>query len=88
MDLNTLGGYEISEFEHNGKSKTVLRTGSSSGNYIRNSGIAPRVAEFAEKSPCRCTGVLLSFWGSPEKPGLKNSLKTLQKLAYQENSLL
>ena len=28
MEISALDGYEIGEFEHNRKSKTVLRTGS------------------------------------------------------------
>ena len=83
MDLNTLGGYEIGEFEHNGKSKTVLRTGSGPAVIVMSEipGITPRVAEFGRKvSGGGCTAVLPSLFGVPgEKPGLKNSLKTLQK---------
>ena len=61
MDLNTLGGYEISEFEHNGKSKTVLRTGSGPAVIVMSEipGITPRVAEFGRKvSGVGCTAVL------------------------------
>ena len=76
MDLNTLGGYEIGEFEHNGKSKTVLRTGSGPAVIVMSEipGITPRVAEFGRKvSGIGCTAVLPSLFGVPgEKPGLKN----------------
>ncbi len=55
-------------FEHNGKSKTVLRTGSGPAVIVMSEipGITPRVAEFGRKvSGIGCTAVLPSLFGVP-----------------------
>tara|TARA_Y100000590_G_scaffold197338_1_gene224151 strand:+ start:3209 stop:4003 length:795 start_codon:yes stop_codon:yes gene_type:complete len=83
MDLSALDSYEIGEFEHSGKSRTVLRTGSGPAVIVMSEipGITPRVAEFGRRvSEIGCTAVLPSLFGVPgEKPGLRNSVRTLQK---------
>ena len=51
MEISALDGYEIGEFEHNRKSKTVLRTGSGPAVIVMAEipGITPKVAEFGRK---------------------------------------
>ncbi|MFL3011774.1 MAG: dienelactone hydrolase family protein [Acidimicrobiales bacterium] len=83
MELSALDGYEIAEFEHSGKSKTVLRIGSGPAVIVMSEipGITPKVAEFGRKvAGIGCTAILPSLFGVPgEKPTLGNSIRTLQK---------
>ncbi len=83
MELSALDGYEIGEFEHNRKSKTVLRIGSGPAVIVMAEipGITPKVAEFGRKvAGIGCTAILPSLFGVPgKKPALGNSIRVLQK---------
>ena len=83
MVLSALDGYEIGEFEHNRKSKTVLRTGSGPAVIVMAEipGITPKVAEFGRKvAEIGCTAILPSLFGVPgKKPALGNSVRVLKK---------
>ena len=76
MELSALDGYEIGEFEHNRKSKTVLRIGSGPAVIVMAEipGITPKVAEFGRKvAGIGCTAILPSLFGVPgKKPALGN----------------
>ena len=77
MELSALDGYEIAEFEHSGKSKTVLRIGSGPAVIVMSEipGITPKVAEFGRKvAGIGCTAILPSLFGVPgEKPTLSRT---------------
>ncbi len=91
MADDPMDDFTTTEFSHEGKTRTVFRTGSGPAVIViaEMPGITPKVLEFARRvAAIGCTAVVPHLFGTPGKDGAPDGKASLGGLSYMASSIV